>query len=282
MASIQCAIELYDGVSPVLEKMSVNLEGFAEQFHDFGAQMQEFAPDMQGVEAFGKALLRFSEDAGGAYQVLGQIVEITGQMVDLFSEDIFASIKSGADEASLAIGEMLPQAELVAVDVEESFQNATEGIHTAFVGMQVEAVGQMNRISLQANAVAARLPGFFVGPLAQISGMFSSMAASAQASLNAITGASQRAVGAVQAAQRTVSSAAITPFSLSSGGAMGLPPIEAMGMGSGVEIQPLGAVTIHVQNDNYIGADVDVDAVLSEMEIRLADAVAMGMEGVYA
>ena len=282
MASIQCAIELYDGVSPVLEKMSLNLEGFAAQFQYFGDQMQEFAPDMQGVEAFGKALLRFSEDAGGAYQVLGQIVEISGQMLDLFAEDIFASITSGASEATLAVGEMLPEAEFVAVSLQESFQIATEMIDAAFVRMQVEAQGQMNRIGVHASAVAASLPSFFAGPLAQISGMFSSMAASAQASLSAITGASQRAVGAVQSAQRTVAHVGITPLSLPNGGAMGLPHIEAMGMNSGAEIQPLGALTIHVQNDNYIAADVDVDAVLSEMEIRLADAVAMGMEGVYA
>ena len=282
MASIQCAIELYDGVSPVLEKMSVNLEGFAAQFQYFGAQMQEIAPDMQGVEALGDALSRFSEDAGGAHQVLGQIVESSTQMLDLFSADIFASITLGASEATLAIGEMLPQVELVATGLQESFQTATEMTYAAFVGMQLKVQGQMNHIGLHASAVAARLPGLFAAPLAQIGAMFSSMAAQAQASLSAITGASQRAVGAVQLAQRSVNSAAITPFSLPSGGEMGLPRIEAMGMGLGVAVQPLGALTVNVQNDNYIAADVDVDAVLSEMEIRLADAVAMGMEGVYA
>ena len=41
-------------------------------------------------------------------------------------------------------------------------------------------------------------------------------------------------------------------------------------------------VTVSVQNENHIAQDVNVDAVLREMEIRICDAIASSVEGVYA
>jgi len=41
-------------------------------------------------------------------------------------------------------------------------------------------------------------------------------------------------------------------------------------------------VTVAVHNENHIGSEVDVEAVLREVEVRLVEAVASSMEGVYA
>ena len=45
---------------------------------------------------------------------------------------------------------------------------------------------------------------------------------------------------------------------------------------------PPTAVSVTVHNENHIASEVDAEAVLREMEVRLADAVASSMEGVYA
>jgi len=51
--------------------------------------------------------------------------------------------------------------------------------------------------------------------------------------------------------------------------------------GSRIDLPPT-AVSVTVHNENYIASEVDAEAVLREMEARLADAVASSMEGVYA
>ena len=295
MATIQCAIELYDGVSPVLQEMAVNLEGFSQQFAHLGGEMGEFAPDTQELLKAGVVLTELADKSQGAYKILEQTLEIGSQMAEVFSVDMFGPMEEGVEKAALTLKEMLPYAADTAEGMQAYFLEATETTGADFVRMQEEVYGSMNQIALGANAVAGSLPGFFAAPLNQIAAMFSGMAASAMASLNSITGASQRALGAMQAVGRNVPTAtvaafsvpgdggaSIAAFSVPSGGDLGLPRVEMMGQSENVPIAPMGAVTLHVQNENYISSDMDLEQMLEEMEVRLADAVAMSMEGVYA
>ena len=282
MASIQCAIELYDGVTPVLRDMAGELEGFSERFSYLGSEMQEMMDDarrMNGLEdAFGGAI----DPAQGIEGALEGVYGLGEHLAGLFSAELFAPIAEGVREAILTMEEVMPSVDYVADGLRERFLYASEAVQERFFELQDGAYEVMQQIAGQANAVAARLPRYFAAPLAQISGMFASMASAATASLQTIIAASAQTVQTVQGAQRSVQVSPTSAFSVPSSGELGLPAAELMGRGASLPIRTMGNVAVYVQNENHIAADVDVERVLGEMEIRLADAVAMSMEGVYA
>ena len=74
----------------------------------------------------------------------------------------------------------------------------------------------------------------------------------------------------------------LSAFSLPDREGLLLPEPEVYLSGAPREVASAPVVTVSVRNENYIGAEVDVETVLREMEIRLAEAVASSMEGVYA
>ena len=287
MASIQCAIALYDGVSPVLRDMGFALDRFSGRMIRFGEEMESVVPEMEGVALFGSALGELTGEAERAFGVLGAVLSAGEEIAGVFSQDVFLPLTDGA---ALATGR-----------VEELFGE---------MGGEIE--GTFRSLDRGATVVAAQLPRHFAGPLGQVAGMFASMAASAMASMERVAGSARAAVGAVSAvsASAGVSGSVIAPLQ-SGGGAVSLfgmpeqmvaslpepelrvfavpdrealrlpePEVYLRGAVGAQALPPVVSVTVH--NENYITSEVDVEAVLREMELRLAEAVASSMEGVYA
>jgi len=167
-----------------------------------------------------------------------------------------------------------------------------------FRRMEVEIGGTFRRIERDAAGLAVRLPRYFDGPLAEIARMFAAMAGSARASLNSVAASARAALVAVAAVNtasasvqpvaarggvETVGLMAVSgPLEVSGRDALCLPePSAYWGAGFGAGALPV-TVAVTVQNENHIASAVDAEAVLREMEVRLADAVASSVEGVYA
>ena len=282
MASIQCAIELHDGVSPVLQEMSFALDQFAGQMVRFGEEMGSIAPDVEGISLFASALGELTVEAQGAFGVLDTVLAVSEQIAAVFSQDMFQPF--------------VDSVVVVTVEVEALFGKMGDRINGVF-----------QRVSGDAAAVAARLPRYFAGPLGEIARMFAAMAASARASMNSIAGSARAAMSAVSAVNHAAR-AAPQAVSVRSGGVavgamalsvpsseenmisvMAMPDIETLSlrgptaylgdMPEAAAPQTTVAVTVH--NENHIASDVDAAAVLREMEVRLAEAVASSVEGVY-
>ena len=90
MASIQCAIELYDGVSPVLKEMGLALESFSGRLIQFGEEMGAVSPDVEGILGFREALGGLADEGQRAYEVLANVLASSKGLSDVFSEDFFA------------------------------------------------------------------------------------------------------------------------------------------------------------------------------------------------
>lgn len=267
MPSIQCAIELYDGVSPVLSEMALSLDTFSGQFTQFAEEMGTFSPSIEGLALFGGALESLAAEAEGAFGVMSALLSAGEELLDVFSTDMFIPLTEGASLATM--------------EVTDLFDN---------MGLQIrETFDSMGRHALD---VAARLPGHFAGPLAQIAGMFHSMAASARAALASITSSAQSAMHAVNRASNVARAApritaasggeTVALFGVPSREALTLPDPESYWTQASTPIAAPMTVSVSVQNENHIARDVDVEAVLREMEERICDAVASSIEGVYA
>ena len=215
----------------------------------FGDRMSALAPDMEGVALFGSALGDLTAYAEGAYGALHTVI------------------------------------------------TASETVIGAFDRMGDEVAGTYQHIGEGAADLGTRLPGYFRGPLREIAGMFASMAASARASMNGIAASARTALQAVSAVSTASGAVGMSapgrPQMLSVGNSVSLlstpdrealrlpePQIFLSGASGAVALQTTVAVT--VQNENHISSEVDAETVLREMEVRLADAVASSMEGVYA
>jgi len=267
MASIQCSIELHDGVSPVLQDMALALDQFAGRMVRFGEDMGAIAPDVTGVSLFASALGELTAEAEGAFGVLGAVLEAGKQIAEVFAQDMFQPL---VDSAAVAT-----------VQIEVLFGEMSGAINGVF-----------QRIGRDTAALAVSLPRYFVGPLGEIAQMFATMAASARASMNSIAGSARAALAAVTAVNHAARTAPRT-VSIQSGGdvvsIMAMPgaqalhlPEPAVFLGGAPEPAVLPTtVTVTVHNENHIASEVDAEAVLREMEVRLADAVASSMEGVY-
>ncbi|MCL2843319.1 MAG: hypothetical protein FWE28_07645 [Oscillospiraceae bacterium] len=297
MASIQCSIELYDGVSPVLQEMAVALENFSGRMVQFSEEMGALSPDAEGIALFGSALGGLVTEAEGAFGVMEALRVAAEGLREIFGQDMFLPLTMGA-----------------AVAVEE--------VGGLFGQLENEVSATMLRMEGQIAAVAAGLPRHFAGPIAEIAGMFQGLAATAQATMNAISASASRALGAVNAVSQA--SAEVRAVPMSAGGGVsplavhggvvslslepvvsvgplaldgGFTPVETLAVpewetfslpepqvllqgGTGA-VPPPVTVEVMVQNENHIAAEVDVEAVLQEMEVRLCDAVASSMEGVY-
>ena len=266
MPSIQCAIELYDGVSPVLSEMALSLDSFSGEFTRFAEEMGTLAPDIEGLSLFGGALSDLAAEAADAYGVMSALLEVGEGMLNLFSEDIFAPLTQGAAYAT--------------AEIKDQFSTLHDHVTKTFDSIGRHALG-----------VAAGLPGSFAGPLAQISQMFHSAAASARSALSSITSS---ASAAISAASRVSSASAaiprlqsasnartVSPFGMPSREALTLPDPEVLWQNGKAPITPNQTVTVNIQNENHIAGQVDVETVLREMEVRLCDAVASSIEGVY-
>jgi len=295
MASIQCSIELHDGVSPVLREMSFALDQFAGQMVRFGEEMGSIAPDAAGVSLFAAALGELRAEAHGAFGMLDAVLGVSEQIVGVFSRDMFRPLVDGAVVAT--------------VEIEALFEGMSGQIHEVF-----------QRMGRDTAILAAGLPRYFAGPLGEITRMFSAMAASARASMNSIAGSARAAMSAVSAVNHADRAAPQSVSVQSGGGAvplmatpsletfhllepqdvsirsgedmvslMAVPSQEALSLpgpevywgGVSGMVEPQTTVAVTVYNENHIASDIDAEAVLREMEVRLADAVASSAEGVY-
>jgi len=268
LASIQCAIELYDGVSPVLSEMALSLDNFSGQFTQFAEEMGGLTPDIEGLVLFGGALESLAVEAEGAYGIMSALLSAGEGILEVFSAEIFTPLTEGA---MYATGE-----------ITDLFGTMGSGITEIWDG-----------IGRHAAEIAGSIPSHFAGPLAQVTGMFQSMAASARAALNSITSSARAAMNmanqvsnAAQAAPRLMSagggSEVVSLLSIPNREALTLPDPEIYWSPKEVDAPQATTVNVSVQNENHIARDVDVEAVLREMEERLCDAVASSIEGVYA
>lgn len=129
--------------------------------------------------------------------------------------------------------------------------------------------------------------------------------------MNAITGSAASAVRALSSVSAAASTVQTGSFSAGGGGGAGvalmslpdnrslapqpqvmlmslpdsrsleLPEPEVYLSGDRPMTAPPAVVTLTVQNENHIASEMDAEALLQEMEIRLAEAVASSAEGVY-
>ena len=269
MASIQCSIELHDGVSPVLQDMAIALNNFSGQMTEFAGEMGALSPDAAGIALFGSALSSLVTEAEGAVHVLQDVRAVSEGIQAVFAENVFAPMVTGAE-------------------------NAVEEIGGLFSHLKTEVTGTFTGLEGHITAFAASLPGHFAGPLGEVAGLFRGMAMQAQGAMNAISASARTALGSVSA----VNQAASVRVSAPARAAEGLAPIMRMSVPdrAGLSLpepavflrssvaapqQPV-AMSVTVQNENHIASEVDVELVLREMEVRLCDAVASSMEGVHA
>jgi len=307
--------------------MALSLEGFSGRFTQFADEMQGFAPDPVGLEIFGQAFSRLAGETEGAVAALSEILTVSQGISGAFSEDVFLPLVSGARMAVEGILKIEAAVAQCAAELPQVFAPAVVQVLGLFEGMSGQVQGIFAQLGRDAAVVANRLPGHFAGPLAQISGMFAAMAASARASMASIAGSAASAVRAVNQVSAAASRVSVAPLAVSqvspavsqvnvvplavdqvslaaaqtsvvplaaSGGAGGLPLAVIAPMGlelpepevywsreiQSAEMPP--AVTVTVYNENHISSEADVEAVLRTLEMRLSDAVASSVEGVYA
>lgn len=301
MASIQCAIELYDGVTPVLSNMTVALDGLCQRFEAFE----------------GSAGLSFEGDLSGVAAATGCINEMAGALsgAAAYQETLNASILRGSGYAT-------------------EFGASALLISESFGAAAAEVTGIFNNLDMYISSFAGRLPGYFVAPLGTIAGMFQSLASSIRSSLASVnsaisaTTASAKAsvssvksavssmnssLSSVSAAASTLSvsvsesqtaealslfSAAAVPDSTAAVSALSaehvsvsMPETESLVSDEGIyellasgydpvrsAVQPV--FNVQISNENHISSEVDAESVLREFELRLCDAVQSSAEGV--
>ena len=293
MASIQCAIELHDGVTPVLREIAAGLEGFGGRLTRFGEEMGALTPDTEGLAHFGGALNTLTHEAEGANSVMRALLDTSVGITRVFSEDVFLPLTTGAAAAVTEIEGIVRAAKQSAEELTPVFTGTTAEVAARFDEMGAQISRTFDDLGRQAAETAGGLPGHFAGPLAQIAAMFHAMAASARAAMDSIMASARNAVSAMNqvssAAARPQISAfsaggteTVTLFGTPSRETLTLPDPEMYGVREPATPMPPPTVTVTVQNENHIAHDVDVEMVLREMETRICDAVASSVEGVYA
>lgn len=281
MASIQCAIELYDGVTPVLLTMTEALESFSGRFLDFADEVGEISPDLEGLEALRAAFSEMITDAGLAYLALSGVLGVSETLAGIFSEGFTEPLLSGARLAILAIEEIVGIAEVSAEELGLVFVPAMGLVFRQFSELAADIGGQIRWLDGQIAMFAAGLPGYFAAPLAQISSQFATMASAARASLQSVAQGAAQTVQSVQTAMQATSSAPMAAMGNLSGAAHSAPNVSQL---SGAARTAAGAATVSVavHNENHISSEVDAARVIEALEVQLADAVASSVEGVYA
>jgi len=247
--------------------MALSLDNFSGQFTQFAEEMGALTPNLEGLTLFGGALESLAVEAEGAYGVMSALLSAGEGLLDVFSTEIFAPLTEGAAYATQEITDL--------------FGTMGNNITETFDG-----------IGRHAAEVAGDLPSHFASPIAQVTGMFQSMAVNARAALNSITNSARAAMNmanqaaSVTAAPRLMAAGGggevVSLMSLPNREVLTLPDPEVYWTPKEADAPQPTTIHVSVQNENHIARDVDVDAVLREMEERLCDAVASSIEGVYA
>ena len=245
MASIQCAIELYDGVSPVLDSMAASLDGLIGRFEVFdaaGGLMRSMA-DNQAIDQTTAAVANLAAGVdtvsarvgmmsdGFALAAMGAekiswalesaqagVTAISQATPMLFSTMEVESFGAAVLAAQMRVLQFSEAGQLAVNGLSESFITASESIAVAFTNMSMQIMSVFNSLGSFIRSFASSLPGYFSGPLASISSMFSSMAASARSSLSSITAAAGSAASSVRSAAASISSSVSSISTLSVGG----------------------------------------------------------------
>lgn len=275
VATIQCAIELQDGVSPVLRDMGFALEQFSGRMVRFGEEMGDLAPDMAGIDRFGSALGGLAGQTEGAVLALDGVLDAGERITEAFGRM--------GDEVAQTFGQVERDAALTAARLPWYFAGPLGEIAGMFAGMAGSARASMSSVALNARAAMAAVSAVNLVESAEVA----RSAVAKGPGLGSVGFASATVVEAPAIEMPTI---ALWSSPEAMAGAVGVPDREVLRLpepevylsgASGVRMMA-APVTVTVQNENYIGSEVDAEAVLREMELRLADAVASSMEGVYA
>lgn len=216
MASIQCAIELYDGVSPVLGTMAESLDGLIGKLEALNAGGEYLGAmfDAEGIIQASSAMSGLSAGldmarasslglAQGLMQSEATINNMAGDMGTLTASlaamgNLISSVFSAASFESFIQAMSVVQnsfvlltaaGELSAAALNEAYSAASQSIADTFVSMSSQVRAVFDSLGSYINSFAASLPSYFSGPLASIASMFSALAASAKASLASIASA---------------------------------------------------------------------------------------------
>lgn len=245
MASIQCAIELYDGVSPALESMAGSLDSFIGKFEAFdvaGGFMgslidsesialatAEIAGLTAGLESAASGVNSvsegFSQAAAGAGEMVSAVdtaqigvQSISDTVALIFASSSVESFTGAVLAAEAGVAQFAESGQLAANGLSESFNLAGESIIVVFSNMSVRVMSIFESLGAYIRSFASSLPSYFSGPLASVSSMFSSLAASARSSLASIVSAASSAASSVRSAAASISSSVSGISSLSISG----------------------------------------------------------------
>lgn len=233
MASIQCAIELYDGVSPVLENMAVSLDGLIGKFEAFdtaGGLMGSLIDNESIVQATAAVTgltaglesavagitsvsEGFSQAAVGAGEMLGAVdaaqigvQTIADSMSLIFSSSYVESFIVAVMAAGAGVAQFAESGQLAADGLSESFKLAGESIIVIFSDVSARVMSVFDSLGAYIRSFASSLPSYFSSPLASIASMFSALAASARSSMASIAASAGSAASSVRSAAASISS----------------------------------------------------------------------------
>lgn len=273
MASIQCAIELYDGVSPALENMAGNLDGLIGKFEAFDAAgglmgalidnesiamaTAELAGLTSGLELAASGITMVSEGflqaAIGAGEMQGAVDSvqvgvqaISDTMAEVFAPTSLEGFNGAVLTAEAGIVQFAESGQLAADGLSESFNLANEGITVSFNNMSVRVMSIFDSLGSYTRSFAASLPSYFSGPLSSIASMFSSLAASARSSLASIASAAGSAAASVRSAAASISSSVSSVSSLSVSGG-----VSAYSLPGGGEMSVIGAQSLGFSDEFF-------------------------------
>jgi len=213
MASIECAIELYDGVSPVLEAMTGTLDGFISRLEGLESGLvPDFQIDSAGLMEAASALEAL---AGGLSQV-GAAVAVADNALSMGAGQAQA-LAMGLQLATAAFESLKIAGTASAAEMAVRFAWTTGQIEVSFLTMQAQVTAVLFGLENTAASVANSLPGYFEGPLASITAQFQAMAASARNSLASIASTASAAMSSVRSAAASISASASQAVSAVSG-----------------------------------------------------------------
>jgi len=312
MASIECAIELYDGVSPVLEAMTGTLDEFISRFEGLEAGLvPEIQMDVAGLL-----------EAAAALEALKTAGAVT-------AEELAVQFAGATGEIGMGFLSMQAQVTAVLIGLEDTAAGVANRLPGYFSGPLANIAAQF-----QAMAASAR------NSLASITAAASAAMSSAQSAAATITASASQAVSAVSDMQAVTTlsieaarleapvqevvvttaetvepelatltqSVTLLPQSLQgeslyaaplngdlgtfmqermpalAGDDWGEPAFEgAFSLNEGAPERGSGDAVFHVQvsNENHIGSEMDMEAFFRAFEDRLMEALQSSAEGVY-
>jgi len=285
--------------------MGLALERVSGQMMRFGEEMGAIAPDVEGLAVFGSALGDLVAEGWEALESLTSVLELGAGIAQIFSQDVFSPLSEGA---ALAVGHVEALFDRMGGEIERTFHAIGQDAVVLGASLPGYFAGPLREIA-----------GMFVAMAASARASMNSVAGSANAALQAVSAVSGAAGGgSVSASLQQSGGSAVSVLAASEGEGLGivepqmhllaasdfegaylsepemslfampdrevlsLPEPEVYLSNAPSVMTPPPAVAVTVYNENYIGSEVDVEAVLREMEVRLVDAVASSMEGVYA